>query len=284
MNDIEDRLAAAADRLRRDVDAGANSEAALERLRSRSRSRARSTVTPWLVAAVVLLVAGAVAVLVRTDDMDDADVRVEDDTASVPSSVGVPSSVAATTPGASVPTSTTAAPMTTTTGPSPESEDDLVPSAPGLEVTFEGAAGRNVGDRLELNEVQPFEGQASCGYWGPQEPLHSGEPQPPSGLAKDTLTTPTITTVLVHEPTSRTVSGVGIGTTLASLQRVYGERLVVDRMDGWETPTEGLLALYQDVAAVKQGDRAITFILVQDRVASIKISEADFWGDDEGCA
>lgn len=56
--------------------------------------------------------------------------------------------------------------------------------------------------------------------------------------------------------TYQTASGVGIGTAPDSLRCIYGDRLVIDRADGWETPTNGLLALYTDVATVRYGDAA----------------------------
>lgn len=87
-----------------------------------------------------------------------------------------------------------------------------------------------------------------------------------------------------RNPAYRTASGVGVGTTLATLERVYGGDLVLDRMDGWEHPTDGLLASYQDVAAVRSGERAITFYLLDDAVSTVTVSAADFRGDDEGCA
>ena len=63
-----------------------------------------------------------------------------------------------------------------------------------------------------------------------------------------------------------------------------GDDLVVDRADGWDRPTDGLLASYQDVAAVRNGDRALTFYLRDDVVETVKLSNVDSWGDDEGCA
>jgi hypothetical protein len=75
-----------------------------------------------------------------------------------------------------------------------------------------------------------------------------------------------------------------VGTTLGALQGIYGDRLVVDLRDGWEHSTDGLLASYQDVAAVRHGARALTFLLSDGRVQAVKLSDAAFWGDDEGCA
>jgi hypothetical protein len=87
-----------------------------------------------------------------------------------------------------------------------------------------------------------------------------------------------------RNPTYRTASGVGIGTKLATLQRVYGDDLLIDRIDPEQTPTDGLRAMYQDVAAVRNDDSALTFLLRYGVVESVKVSDAEFWGDDEGCA
>lgn len=54
--------------------------------------------------------------------------------------------------------------------------------------------------------------------------------------------------------------------------------------DGWDTPTQGLLGSYQDVAAVRNGDHALTFLLTDDTVQVVKVSYFTSWGDDEGCA
>ncbi|PID53940.1 MAG: hypothetical protein CSB46_05220 [Micrococcales bacterium] len=80
-----------------------------------------------------------------------------------------------------------------------------------------------------------------------------------------------------------TTEGINIGTELATLRKVYGDRLVVDRADGPDKPTEDLLGLYQDVAGVRSGDSSLTFYLREDAVTEIKVAGADEWGDDEGC-
>lgn len=100
--------------------------------------------------------------------------------------------------------------------------------------------------------------------------------------------------IAVGDERYRTSSGVGVGTTLDGLRRVYGERLVVDEVDGWESPTDGLLASYSRVAGVRDADFALTFVLgpgefgspddESDTVVSVEVSAADAWGDDEGCA
>lgn len=128
-----------------------------------------------------------------------------------------------------------------------------------------------------------------CGAWYPDGVPERSETDARgvvAGIGRTDESDPfTVNTLYVWaDPAFRTASGVGVGTDLASLQGVYRSDLVVDRMDGSGNPTDGLLALYRDVAAVRNGDRAITFTLEGDVVAQVKVSDADFWGDDEGCA
>lgn len=168
--------------------------------------------------------------------------------------------------------------------PLPPEGLDLAAPEPGREIGFDRVGDLRLGDRLDPAEVDRFE-ETSCGYWGASEPSHDSD-EPLSGLVSDADTgDPVRLDIRVGRNTTyRTPSGVGVGTTLATLQRIYGEDLVVDRADGWDRPTDGLLAWYSDVAAVRYGDHALTFALQRDVVASVKVSSAEFWGDDEGCA
>lgn len=78
-----------------------------------------------------------------------------------------------------------------------------------------------------------------------------------------------------------TPSGAHVGTTLPQLKRIYGNRLAVARKGH---PIPGLEGMYQDVAAVHNASRAITFYLSRSgKVTEMKVSRASWRGDDEGC-
>lgn len=172
----------------------------------------------------------------------------------------------------------------------PIGQDTPAPE-PGWEITFDSIGEVSLGQRLSAEEVTVYEDGGPCGYWGPDEPSHDLD-QPLSGLVNGARTSrPVVSTINVRNNSRyRTVSGVGVGTSLEDLRRAYRDSLVIDRMDPEWAPTDGLLAIYQDVAAVRYGDRALTFILRRDGttgediVEAIKLSHADSWGDDEGCA
>lgn len=166
----------------------------------------------------------------------------------------------------------------------PPAGPDLQPAQPGSAISFDGAGDMRIGQRVDPSLVQQYEPPSSCGYWGLNEPPHDGD-EPLSGLVAAANTSdPTVRSIMVRSSSYRTASGVGIGTSLATLQRIYGNDLVLDRLDELHQPTDGLVAYYNDVAAIRNGDRALTFALRADQVAAIKVSAADFWGDDEGCA
>ena len=166
--------------------------------------------------------------------------------------------------------------------PVPEGPD-LAPADPGREITFDGASDVRLGAQLDPSEVDAH-GDSGCGYWGPSEPSHDGD-EPLGGLVDGaTTSSPRVTSIMVRNPTYRTASGVGLGTTLATLQRIYGDDLVVDDPDPDATPTDGLIAYYQRVAGIRRGAHSLTFYLRADVVEAVKVSSSEFWGDDEGCA
>jgi hypothetical protein len=191
------------------------------------------------------------------------------------------------------PTTTTSIdPTVPTTPPSiPLPVDDLRDAPPGREITFEGIGDVQLGQVVPPERVSSDFAQSGCGYWPDGEVVQSADAPPTALVGGADTAEPRVTAVYLRNNSSyRTASGIGIGTSLATLQRIYGDRLVVDEVDGWEFPTDGLLASYQPVAAVSDGDRAITYTLTapvdaaRSRVEAVKVSAADFWGDDEGCA
>jgi hypothetical protein len=182
--------------------------------------------------------------------------------------------------------STSSTSTTTSSVPAsiPPDGPDLQAAEPGRAITFDGVGDVRIGQAIDPSLVTQYETPGPCGYWGPNEPSHDGD-EPLGGLVSAANTsTPVVRSIEVRNSRYRTASGVGIGTSLASLQRIYGKELVVDRLDELQEPTDGLVASYDDVAAVRQGDRALTFVLRHDRVIVVKVSTAEFWGDDEGCA
>jgi hypothetical protein len=244
---------------------------------SRTRLRPLPALLGVVAALVVVGLVVGLALRSRDGEGNGGDGEIVGDDATITTTV--PATTGSTT--TSEPTTTPAPTLPT---PAPEGPSDLAVPEPGREITFAGAGDVTLGDALDPALVTSHEGSA-CGYWGPQEPSHDGD-EPLRGLAAGaTSTAPTVATVEVrNNPRYRTASGVGIGTTLASLERIYGDDLVVDRADGWEHPTGDLLAQYQDVAAVRNGAHALTFSLTDDAVSAVKVSDAEFWGDDEGCA
>ncbi len=183
----------------------------------------------------------------------------------------------------------------TTTTTTPEAPSDLEPPVAGREISFEAIGDLRLGQVVPRERVSTIGPDSECGYWPDGEVEHRADPPPTALVGRANTSQPTVSAVyLRNNPSYRTASGVGIGTSLTSLARVYGDRLVVDQADGWDRPTGGLLASYQTVAAVRDGDRAITYSLTSGpsrpwdpataTVDSIKVSAADFWGDDEGCA
>ncbi len=188
-------------------------------------------------------------------------------------------------------TTTTVDPTTPTTPPTIPLPDDLRDAPAGREITFEGIGDVQLGQLVAPELVSSDIALSGCGYWPDGEVVQSADAPPTALVTGADTAEPRVTAVYLRNNASyRTASGIGIGTSLATLERIYGDRLVVDAVDGWDRPTDGLLASYQPVAAVRDGDRAITYTLTTPpdpasaTVEAVKVSAADFWGDDEGCA
>lgn len=143
-------------------------------------------------------------------------------------------------------------------------------------ISFDGVDDVAIGDVVSARQIA--DEYAPCGFWSGDAGLEGLAELGPDGSWR-------LTDVRTSSFANRTPSNLGPGSTLAALQRVYGDRLVVDSPDADRTPTSGLVASYNTVAAVRNGDRAITYILDgRDIVQRVKVSAADSWGDDEGCA
>lgn len=171
-------------------------------------------------------------------------------------------------------------------GPPPVQGPDLALPEPGREITFDRIGEVALGQRVSSAEVL-IEENPPCGYWprGRRGSSHDDPQQTPTGLVDASGGTPVLSAVYLRRNTTyRTASGVGVGTTLATLERIYGDELVVDDPDPDATPTDGLIAYYRRVAGVRRGDHALAFYLRDDVVEAVKLSGVDVWGDDEGCA
>jgi len=173
-----------------------------------------------------------------------------------------------------------------TSGPQAPEGPDLAEAQPGREITFDRIGEVALGQRVPSAEVH-VEEHPPCGFWPRRRPAssHADPDQTPTALVDASGGTPVLSAVYLRRNTTyRTASGVGVGTTLATLERIYGDDLVVDDPDPDATPTDGLTAYYQRVAGVRRGDHALAFYLRDDVVEAVKLSGADVWGDDEGCA
>lgn len=269
MKRIEDELRSAAQDLH-DRLGPERVEAGLDRVRRAEGHAARSRWPLALAAAALVAVAGIAGVV--------AAVAGGDDVRTVAPSGGAPATTTSTGPEA---TTTSTVPTGATVEPS---APDLAPAWPNHEITFDGIGQLQVGQGRMDRDVVPHTEGSSCGYWSTVLLVNDRPPPTALYVGLDTLS-PRVVEVEIHEnPNYRTASGIGVGTRLTTIQRIYGDDLVVDRADGWESPTDGLLASYQDVAAVRRGDRAITYLVREDVVEAVEVATAGNWGDDEGCA
>ncbi|MFV0316589.1 MAG: hypothetical protein ACK5O2_06465 [Microthrixaceae bacterium] len=173
--------------------------------------------------------------------------------------------------------------------PAPESSaDETERGGAGTEITIDSVGPYRVGQTVpeDAQGVETGEFGGVCGHWNPDGSDWFDRRSGVSMLIirEDLSQLPTVGAIYTRDPAYVTTWGTYIGMDLELLRRIHGDDLVVDRVDGWENPTDGLVAGYTDVAAIRQGDRAITYHLRDDVVDQIKVSSADAWGDDEGCA
>ena len=165
-------------------------------------------------------------------------------------------------------------PLRPRSAPTVAPADDLVTVPPDRRIDFDGAADRRIGQVLAAvrGDAASRAAPAASGPTSPETSINcTVSSRAPARRRPGSLD------VRIDSSVYRTVSGVGVGTSLATLQRIYGD-LVLDRADGWESPTGGLLASYSDVAAIRSGDRAITFVLRDDVVTTVKVSVAEGLG------
>ncbi|MEI2653361.1 MAG: hypothetical protein V9G12_14660 [Microthrixaceae bacterium] len=192
---------------------------------------------------------------------------------------GPPSSLATSMVPADVVPSSTSVLTTTTFGPAPEGLERAADDAHLVTFSSIGqwSVGEQAGGFVALDGARP--GKGDCGT------AELGGGVSALGSATGAGDRATIAFLWTDDASYRTASGVGVGTTYAALQRVYGEGLVFDSPDGWDRPTDGLLSTYQPMAGVRNGDRAIAFQMGSEgTVVQVKVSGLENWGDDEGCA
>ena len=218
---IQDELKTAADATRREVEAQVDTGAALEATRARGVADRRmpdGRVLLAVAASVALIVGVATFALLDDDDVvrtgptateprrpphHDRDDRPADHGDRAPSTTiepPVPHRCADTVDPRTAPT------------------DDLVTVPADRRIDFDGAADRRIGQVLAPSEVTPHFDGGPCGYW-PNEP---GDVDQLHGLVAGAGTSsPRIADVRIDSSRYRTVSGVGVGTRLATLQRIY---------------------------------------------------------------
>lgn len=229
-----------------------------------------------------MVIAAVVALVVVVSDDEPATRRVESATrGQAETSEATTDSTTSTVSSAT----TLVAPTATSPSTRPAGQEGLVaPTSDELTIRFDGVGPVTLGqvesgfstnwDIADAAVGDCASRDAAGGWW-----LGSltGDPSDPTKAR--------LFEIQVEDSRYRTASGVGVGTSLEALRRVYGDQLVVDEMDGWEHPTNGLLAMYTKVAGVREGNQALTFVLDEDeRVRQVEVSYVDGWGDDEGCA
>jgi hypothetical protein len=153
------------------------------------------------------------------------------------------------------------------------------PADPSTTIRFDGVGSLALGDVASgFETISGTNERGECGWASNDEfdgmllGVMAGDPSEPSRAR--------IAEIKVGDARYRTAPGVGTGTTIDELRRVYGDRLVIDDPDGWDRPTDGLLAAIARLPACV-ATFALTFVLEEDRVVQIEVSDAESWGDDE---
>ena len=278
MSTTDDRVRNALRTIARDAAAETDTEQALAPV---MKGRRRVATGVWIGVAATIA-AGVVAAVAWPDDRDHVVVD------------GITSTAAAapTTGSAAAPTTTVAPSTTQATAPTsvvPASD----PLSPGV-VEFTGIG------QLRLDRpLTDFSGWPSSFDLGPScGNLTANDTSWDIAQARvtdDGTGVLRVDAVYTYDPRYRTAEGMGVGSTISELRTTYGDRLreATPELlpDGRPAITEPPYAHYAPLAAVFDGENAITFWLggvdgarIGEVVSAVKVSHVDFAGDDEGCA
>src|SRR5690606_12436951 len=92
---------------------------------------------------------------------------------------------------------------------------DLQAAEPGREIAFQGIGDVRLGDVLDPEGIETLREGDDCGSWGPIEPSHDGDEPLRGEVTGATTGQPRVSRIKVWQnPTYRTTSGIGVGTTL----------------------------------------------------------------------
>jgi hypothetical protein len=288
MTATDERAGRALRALAAEIESEVDTEAALA---SVQQSHRRIPPGVWLGLAAASVAALVVAAVTVAGDEDEVVVRDDPVTTTVPAPTPAPTTVApttvapTTTPASTTVAPTTAAPTTAAPTTTPASGDPLA----GATVDATGIGPLRVG--MTLDELagweQDFELGPTCGAVTPNpdtwDRLRGRVVQGDDGVFR-------VDAVYTADAGIRTAEGLGVGSTIDEVRGTYGDRLIERRPEvdatGTIVHTDPPYAYYGAVAAVFEGDTAITFWLdpLGESVDYIKVSTRDFAGDDEGCA